>query len=857
MGHIATVSASETGRTSEWAASLTPSERANVYALGWSYLTRLYEVAVKGWEDVAADALSDMCSVKVPLEERDLIQPHARLLRSLIVSLSQPNHALRIHAIKMLKHVLSPSPNIFDGAIDASIKNIAGMAVSDDPDGLELLTELATGERMRGQITEALVSSIRSGLTHYEDQPRIRTITFIQSLSIGEDVLLVSGGPLYSAVNEVIPNLVEVALDESSPDDVRLPAMRLVQKLWNNGLEVRDSLLNYLSLVLDGSEFNRRYNFLVALKDLQNREEYKPGAERPPYTFPWLFPAEFVEAVVTSESMFEKIVEVSIHDEHRSIQVAGQELIKQLANDDRFVWYLKVDALKWIETATVLPSYHWRVRHNGVLVLETFIKRLETEHMDLLKKLVELALKDDNNDVRTAALSLISSICEDRGLSDEALEYVKDTILSYDALPVDESWEDSEPPPPPVPGDAIIREPYSSICNSWIPLICTISKQEPEDMHVFINAMAGDLELDPRKTEEWDRTAKWVRLLAALLGHGILEEPVRKALDGVVKDLENAINGNIIEQPEPKEEPAVKDTDYSSTRSASDHESEETHPENTYMAESSLSLPMRKYLVGLNWLERRYWVDVLANTAGHFPKQLAEAPAIIIQMAIHDPDSDVRNSVRNYCLQSMIVLAKREVAPHVATLLEDRDWNVRFSLAQFLGALGKSPGITLPEDIVTKLIKQAMVDSDYDCRSEFVNSMAILASVEGEGGQGPGKFVEAMSQAIYTHFETGIKDDSWKVRQSWVNFVGPHVKHADFFGINKIVDAAIKDTDSNVRGDALRWLQEFLKDGKHSGVIVPSVLNLIDILPFSEAARLYGIEIWDITCVRPQGSQPM
>ncbi|KAF6763750.1 hypothetical protein DFP72DRAFT_482645 [Ephemerocybe angulata] len=116
---------------------------------------------------------------------------------------------------------------------------------------------------------------------------------------------------------------------------------------------------------------------------------------------------------LSSESMFEKIVKVSIHDEDRSIQVAGQELLKQLANDDRFVWDLKIDALKWIETATVLPSYRWRVRHNGVLVLETFVKRLETENKELLKKLVELALKDDDNDVRTAALNLISSICKD------------------------------------------------------------------------------------------------------------------------------------------------------------------------------------------------------------------------------------------------------------------------------------------------------------------------------------------------------------------------------------------------------------------------------------------------------------
>jgi hypothetical protein len=65
--------------------------------------------AVTGWEDMAADALREILSVEVPLGDTESTRGHAGVLRCLIFSLSQPSHALRVHAIKMLKLVSSPN----------------------------------------------------------------------------------------------------------------------------------------------------------------------------------------------------------------------------------------------------------------------------------------------------------------------------------------------------------------------------------------------------------------------------------------------------------------------------------------------------------------------------------------------------------------------------------------------------------------------------------------------------------------------------------------------------------------------------------------------------------------------------
>lgn len=95
-------------------------------------------------------------------------------------------------------------------------------------------------------IEDALIRSIRSGFSEYEDQSRIATVQFIEKVAargacsdpFPESTALTChgpglGAPFVSIIPEVIPRLTEVALDDLSSDRVRASAIKLSQTLWN------------------------------------------------------------------------------------------------------------------------------------------------------------------------------------------------------------------------------------------------------------------------------------------------------------------------------------------------------------------------------------------------------------------------------------------------------------------------------------------------------------------------------------------------------------------------------------------------------------------------------------------------
>ncbi|TEB39615.1 hypothetical protein FA13DRAFT_12492 [Coprinellus micaceus] len=105
--------------------------------------------------------------------------------------------------------------------------------------------------------------------------------------------------------------------------------------------------------------------------------------------------------------------------------------------------------MTWLEAVTVRPS-RWRVRHNAVLVVETFSKQL-TVTAGLLNILVEAALTDDDNDVRTAAIKLVSDLWKKPYAIDyDIAQEVKKTIIS-----------DSHK-------DTIQNEVYTDIREKWV-----------------------------------------------------------------------------------------------------------------------------------------------------------------------------------------------------------------------------------------------------------------------------------------------------------------------------------------------------------------------------------------------------
>lgn len=83
----------------------------------------------------------------------------------------------------------------------------------------------------------------------------------------------------------------------------------------------------------------------------------------------------------------------------------------------------------------------------------------------------------------------------------------------------------------------------------------------------------------------------------------------------------------------------------------------------------------------------------------------------------------------------------------------------------------------LSDELLKKLSNLACLDSDYDCRSEAVNAFLNLMEADDSDWQDPArkeKYRRHAKAMVKDHFTEGIRDDNWKVRQSWIKLVKAH-----------------------------------------------------------------------------------
>jgi hypothetical protein len=87
----------------------------------------------------------------------------------------------------------------------------------------------------------------------------------------------------------------------------------------------------------------------------------------------------------------------------------------------------------------------------------------------------------------------------------------------------------------------------------------------------------------------------------------------------------------------------------------------------------------------------------------------------------------------------------------------------------------------LSDEVLKKLSSRALLDSDYDCRSEVINTFLNLAEIDDNGRDpSPKERYRANGEAmVKEHFREGIEDGSWKVRQSWIKLASTQVKDGE------------------------------------------------------------------------------
>ncbi|KAJ2924182.1 hypothetical protein H1R20_g12913, partial [Candolleomyces eurysporus] len=796
----------------------------SIFILGLS----LAKATVTELEDMTVLALNDTSSLP-PGSELGAARPRKDILETLVSTFTLPSRAVRFHTFKMLNRV---PVNMFNSV---SIEIISNMIVYEDEDiredGLRILVKLVTEEdeekKRTNLVIPALLSSVESGFNH-EPEQRLRTIAFVRTIWDDSDT------PFHSLVEQFVPSLVEVALAADSID-VRQPALRLAKDLREEGLEseIQSAVLKSLNMRLESSDSWERFGALANLSKLLKGGGTRDISEEPLYALALSFNTDLVQGGFPDT--FEKVVKAAIHDDSSSVRRVAKSILKEFSKDGRVNGMKPVNGLAWLEAAGKVPS-SWLVRNNAVLVLEIFIEQLDFTNENLLKKLVEWAGADEDGDVRCSSLRLISTICKQHYLSSEMLETVKPTISSVKNKIIDIDSDEEDPSPwihffsdmveqVPFPeAIPIILKLYvkaDSASDLWKSEdFLTLGERENDSEYIkaLEEALPQNLKVSLHDSrDDWPATVKWIKLLVAISRRPSLKKSVDKVLKGVANDVRDGI------EAKPPPGPSVPEPDPGTPDSQEDQSDYAGATE--YMSQSTLKPSLRRLLYRIGWNDRRIWADILATIAAHFPLEFQDAPTILFQIAQHDLDSDVQCA----CLKSLTRLSKQSVprelmdtiVDHFDHFVDSLDWEVRFSYTQLLSTLGVTKDCELSDDVLRKISNQALRDDDYDCRSEAVNTFSNL--IEAEDGDRNTthreRYRQYVEDMVKKHFQDGVNDRRGKVRQSWVRLVGAQTKNAETPDPTKLLDIAIKNSEFDVRAEAMQALQRLLKDGNVAALL--------------------------------------
>ncbi|KAJ3548078.1 hypothetical protein NMY22_g1404 [Coprinellus aureogranulatus] len=655
-------------------------QRRKTYRLAAKYIKELVKVNVAVWETTVDDTMRELLSVEVRVAGGEIRRGRASVLVNLFDSLRQPSRRLKVHAIKMLKHIFS-SPNcsetelasfLTSGFAHKSLEVISRMAAYDGDedvrdDGLGLLIALLQShgeEELRQFIEAALKEALQSGLSAYEDRLLTSSVQFVEKL-LECALTLEQGTRLDPVVCSAIPRLIAVALDDASlaPRASRL-AVTLLQKLSPNRFsgDVERGVLQYRKALIFGDQSKSRSTFLEALQSLFNSEEFAQEDDRLPLESSiWSTPKAFLEQMI--RETYEKLVTVAISGELAPIREAAQKLLALVVREDCFQ-ELKATIMERLQAYTNDGSRTWRIRANVVSVLEVFARQDAALRETALKAVINLL--EDSDAIGRFSPAVKAVLVNDSPkeiIASETFNHIKAcwvTFLMSIAMHV--SF------PQAVPffiARAVVAPPGSEIHNSVMELLKSDGfARDSECVQAFEKAVPETLRATLPGEVLPDR-CNWIKILLELLPEDSGNpNPIQKiaiqALATVKKDVKCCIVNGYSEK--------VGHTYRSGPVG-----------DNPSLVKSFISDALQQILGRIPSKGRTHWVETLGGLAQHY--ELPDAHKIIVQMALHDPDSDVRvasikclNQLAERGAEHSSPLAGADMIVDVEIMAEDRWW---------------------------------------------------------------------------------------------------------------------------------------------------------------------------------------
>ncbi|KAJ2935952.1 hypothetical protein H1R20_g1143, partial [Candolleomyces eurysporus] len=266
------------------------------------------------------------------------------------------------------------------------------------------------------------------------------------------------------------------------------------------------------------------------------------------------------------------------------------------------------------------------------------------------------------------------------------------------------------------------------------------------------------------------------------------------------------------------------------------------------------------------WWVRNNAVLVLGTFINHFDPPNKDLIEKLVEWGGMDDDDDVRRSsvrlISTICKEchlspDILEVVKATILSVKDVVIEEPDSSIRSLWVDFLNINTASPvslnfqdagtilfqvakydtdtevQIGLSYEVLGKLSLRALMDVDDDCRSEAVKTFSNLLEAENSDRDPSFKerYLKNGESMVREHFYEGIEDGSGKVRQSWIRLAGTQIKDDDFPGLIKLLHALIKDSDPDVRAEAMTVLQRLLEDAKVRASIAARLGNTLGSFP--------------------------
>ncbi|KAJ2928032.1 hypothetical protein H1R20_g9066, partial [Candolleomyces eurysporus] len=860
---------------SDWLDAVTMDDRKRVESHIQAFLSKLFGELVKEWEAMVYDELSSSSSFAATGPERGT---SPGVMNSLVLNLGHSNREVRTHAITTLvsrqTRILADGTDVFDYSCftDESIESMAKMAVDEDdddrtnPDALKLLEDIATNDKTKARRVEsALVRSCQSGLNlEGEPEQQMRTIKFVGSVKNHPK------GPFHSLIDQLMPDLVGVAL-RASEKDVRRAAMNLTSVTWKPSKQPTgaesvpqpkdDTWKDVFHSAMENSDGEEQYRILKNLSEaLKEGQSENPGLE-----MTWGSQA-FLHDVTAV--LAEEVVHVAIFDPDPSVSREAIRLLRQLTQGDFQFDMLKI--LGRVESYQTPPDMFWGIRDNFVLVFKMLKHQLHPSGKLLQDLLTWAESAEDQTDksiqehVRRLSLKLISCICESKKLEDGMVDVLKTALASKkDSIVALCKSDGSRRTDWVIFLGILIKFPalVSDAVQIALELVTIHADESDFDILDCVNP-ESNLKLGecPKRTSinvlrqicmiengpEPEYTQAVKRLLMDRLTPDIsLQDPDQLAkVSGLVKF---SIALSLTE--------SLRKTAEDFLRAVAKVLMDDIRPKKSDdTATPGSQLKAHKEPIG--------WIYLVATLAagGYFPEDLKGVAASIF--AIVDTEDDDR--VRYACLRSLQLLARSKLCKYhymntAARMLQLKDIankmeifldetknpsDVRILFVQLLLTLGRQSECEIQNEcerhssllvgILRRLATLAVSDRDKEVCLDALNVFSGLAYNNTiEAAQ------ESVNSAIVDKFESGMKVSDWRIRQAWVKFASTQIKDANSKFLSVLLDNLIIDTQSEVREEIAKAFRSFMDSKAEARDSVASKLS--EVLSPSLASPTPGV----------------